>query len=242
MSSSDNKNTATPILIEVIATTLGDVLAAQAGGADRIELITGFAEGGLTPSLALIEQAVHEAKIPFRVMIRPHARSFVYDQDDMRTIIRDVELAREAGAEAIVFGALTADGQVDEEALRQVLAAAGPMKMTFHRAIDEAVDIMEALETILAYEGITDILTSGGAQQAVQAVDTIRRMTEIARAQGVHILAGSGLSMDNAAAFIEQTGVNRVHFGSAVREEGNALKPIDRACIQALRVQLGQHV
>lgn len=240
MNGLDIKSATQPVFIEVIATTLSDIKAAQAGGADRIELITGFAEGGLTPSLALIEQAVHTCKIPFRVMIRPHARSFHYDQDDMDTIIRDVELVREAGAEAIVFGALTADGAIDEEALRQVLAAAGPMKMTFHRAIDEATDIWKALETVLKYEGITDILTSGGAPKADQAIDKIRHMQEMASQRGVHILAGSGLHLDNAAAFVQETGVNRVHFGSAIREEGKALHPIDIARLQALRAQLKQ--
>ncbi|MGZ9587291.1 copper homeostasis protein CutC [Paenibacillus marinisediminis] len=227
-----------PVMIEVIATTLSDVRAAQAGGADRIELITAFAEGGLTPSLGLIEQAAAESTIPFRVMIRPHARSFVYDRDDMLTIVRDVELARSAGAKAIVFGALTADGQIDEEALRRVLDAAGPMDMTFHRAIDESADIMKALETIISYKGITDILTSGGADHAVQAASTIRRMVETAKPQGVHILAGSGLHADNVMPFLRETGVERVHFGSAVRVDGKALNPIETARIQTLRASL----
>lgn len=235
MNGSDRKSTTPAVFIEVIATTLSDIEAAQAGGADRIELITGIAEGGLTPSMALIEQAVQVSTIPVRVMIRPHARSFHYDQEDMRTIIRDVELARDAGVEAIVFGALSAEGEVDEEALRQVLAAAGPMKMTFHRAIDEAADIWKALETVLKYESITDILTSGGAPRADQAMEVIRRMHEAASQRGVQILAGSGLHLENAAAFIQHTGVHRVHFGSAVREEGKACRPIDSTRIQTLR-------
>ena len=226
------------IMLEVIATTLSDVHAAQQSGADRIELITAFAEGGLTPSLGLIEQTARAAVIPFRVMIRPHARSFVYDQDDRKTIVRDVELALSAGAEAIVFGALTPDGRIDEEALRRVLDAAGTMKMTFHRAIDEASDIHQALETLLKYPSVTDILTSGGAKHAVDAVEVIRDMREKALVHGVHILAGSGLNIDNVIPFIQATAVSRVHFGSAVRVDGKALNPIDAARLQALRKRL----
>lgn len=236
----DNTNESTSVLLEVIATTLSDVQAANRGGADRIELITAFAEGGLTPSLGLIEQAISHSTIPVRVMIRPHARSFVYDQQDMETIIRDVELVRDAGAQAIVFGALTHDGRIDEAALRQVLNTAGSMKMTFHRAIDEASNIQAALDTVLSYDGVTDILTSGGANHAVQAEEVIREMVKKASARDVHILAGSGLNRDNVIPFMQSTGVRRVHFGSAVRVDGQALQTIDVARIEDLRKSLDQ--
>lgn len=228
--------------LEVIGTTLSDVRAAEQGGADRIELITAIAEGGLTPSLALVEQAVRTANIPVRVMVRPHARSFVYDQDDMLTIVRDVELIAAAGAEAIVFGALTPDGKIDERALEQVLKVAGNMKMTFHRAIDESDNLLEAFKTVKQYEPVTDILTSGGADRAPEAVEMMKALLMEAGPNGIHIMAGAGLSLSNIAGFIQETGVRYVHFGSGVRQHGDAIQPIDVDRIRELRELLNRAI
>lgn len=228
--------------LEVIGTTLSDVRSAEAAGADRIELITAIQEGGLTPSLALVEQAVETASIPVRVMVRPHARSFVYDQDDMKTIVRDVELIASVGAEAIVFGALTEDGKVDERALEQVFKAARSMKMTFHRAIDESRNLLEAFKTVQQYEGITDILTSGGADRAPEAVEQFKALLQESGPQGIHIMAGAGLNLQNITDFVRESGVSYVHFGSGVRRSGDAMQPIDAARVQELRQLLDQAV
>ncbi|MCG7409745.1 copper homeostasis protein CutC [Paenibacillus sp. ACRRX] len=226
------------IHLEVIATTLSDVRAAQDSGADRIELITAIAEGGLTPSLALVEQAVQLSTIPVRVMVRPHARSFVYDADDCETILKDIEHIRAVGAEAIVFGALTEIGQIDEHLLKQVIAAAGAMKLTFHRAIDEASDIMEALAVIKRHPSITDILTSGGAPTAPEGIHMIEQMHFESIETGLHIMAGAGLTLDNIAVFTANTKITHVHVGSTVRQAGKALMPLDPARVKMMRTEL----
>ncbi|WP_152396718.1 copper homeostasis protein CutC [Paenibacillus guangzhouensis] len=228
------------VMLEVIATTLTEVKAAAAYGADRIELITAMQEGGLTPSIGLIEEAVRSVSIPVNVMVRPHSRSFEYDREDIRTILSEVRHMKRAGANAIVFGALTSKGEIDIRLLERVLDRAGDMKMTFHRAIDEVQDQMAALEQILQYPQITTILTSGGQPNVLHAVDRIQAM--VARTAGTHctILAGSGLSPEAAklAPFLQSTGVQQVHFGSGVRVEGKSLAPIDAERMAAVRAVL----
>lgn len=100
-----------PILLEVIGTTVQEVKEAALHGADRIELITAFSEGGLTPSLGLVEEAIASVSIPVNVMVRPHSRSFVYDADDRATIVRDIRLLRETGANAMFLARLHRKGR-----------------------------------------------------------------------------------------------------------------------------------
>ncbi|MCM3341398.1 copper homeostasis protein CutC [Paenibacillus sp. MER TA 81-3] len=226
------------IVLEVIGTTLQEVKTAAQHGADRIELITGITEGGLTPSIGLIEEASAAVDIPVNVMVRPHSRSFVYDADDMRTIVEDVRRIRQTGANAIVFGALTPGGKVDVPALEHVLEAADGMQMTFHRAIDEANDIYEALDVLLAYPQITTVLTSGGKPSALDARAELAAMVRQAEGSKLVILAGSGLKQDAVSSFVRDTGVQQVHFGSNVRVNGQALSPIDPGRLRTLKATI----
>ncbi|MCY9512786.1 copper homeostasis protein CutC [Paenibacillus apiarius] len=226
------------IVLEVIGTTLQEVKTAAQHGADRIELITAITEGGLTPSIGLVEEAVAAVDIPVNVMVRPHSRSFVYDADDMRTIVADVRRIRQTGANAIVFGVLTPGGKVDVPALEHVLAAADGMQMTFHRAIDEAKDIYAALDALLAYPQITTVLTSGGKPSALDARAEIAAMVRQAEGSKLAILAGSGLKQDAVSRFVRDTGVQQVHFGSNVRVNGQALSPIDPERLRNLKATI----
>lgn len=226
------------ILLEVIGTTVQEVKEAALHGADRIELITAFSEGGLTPSLGLIEEAVASVSIPVNVMVRPHSRSFVYDKDDQATILRDIRLIRGTGANAIVFGALTPEGKVDAELLERVLDAAGDIRLTFHRAIDQSSDLLQALDVLLAYPQVTTVLTSGGEPSALQGLACIQAMVRQAAGSSLEILAGSGLTAETVVDFAREAGVKQVHFGSNVRIGGHALAPIDPERLRALRSSL----
>ncbi|EHQ61820.1 CutC family protein [Paenibacillus dendritiformis C454] len=226
------------VLLEVIGTTREEVVTAARNGADRIELITAITEGGLTPSLGLVYEAVEAVDIPVNVMIRPHSRSFMYDADDMRTIVADVRLIRSTGANAIVFGALTPEGTIDKAALEQVLEAADGLPMTFHRAVDETRDIYEALDVLLGYPQITSVLTSGGQPSALQATDVIAEMVRRAEGSLLSILAGSGLTVESVGGFIQETGVRHVHFGSNVRQGTRSLSPIDPERLSGLAALL----
>jgi copper homeostasis protein len=228
------------MIIEVIATCMADVLAAEEGGADRIELITGISEGGLTPSLALVRNAVRGTSLPVNVMVRPHARSFVYDAEDAAVILEDIGYIRQAGAAGIVFGALTPDGSIDGGLLEAVLEARGEMSVTFHRAFDELEDQLEGLRQLTAYSGVDRILTSGGRLPAPQAVPALRALAQAAEKTSIRIMGGYGLTLDNAAAFVRETGVKEVHFGSAVRFEGKGVCAVEPARIRRLRELLKQ--
>ncbi|OKP83591.1 copper homeostasis protein [Paenibacillus sp. P3E] len=223
------------MLLEVIATTVSDAVIAERNGADRIELITGIREGGLTPSLGLIEGVREAVNLPVRVMVRPHARSFRYDEPDAHTMLRDIRHIAATGGLSLVMGMLRPDRTVDEELLKRLLQAADGMEVTFHRAFDEAENQLAALEILSRYPQITDILTSGGRNTAPEGKERIAVLEQLSSASSVSILAGSGLTADGLSEFITQTGVSRVHFGSAVREDGDPLKPVDPVRVQSVR-------
>ncbi|HEY2491755.1 MAG TPA: copper homeostasis protein CutC [Paenibacillus sp.] len=223
------------ILLEVIATTVGDAIMAERGGADRIELITGISEGGLTPSLALIEKVREAVSIPVRVMVRPHARSFHYDEEDIETMRRDIVHIGSVGGLDLVMGMLRHDGTVDEENLKILLDAANGLKVTFHRAFDEIRNQSEALDILSRYPEITDILTSGGCKTALEGADQLAKLVRLTGGQSISILAGAGLTEQGLESFLRRSGVSRVHFGSAVRQDGDPLKPINPEYLQHIR-------
>ncbi|MFC5471040.1 copper homeostasis protein CutC [Cohnella suwonensis] len=231
------------MLLEVIAINLADVKAANEYGADRIELVTGIAEGGLTPSIGLVEAAVAASRIPVNVMVRPHSQSFRYDEDDIAVMLRDIEAIGSAGAAGIVFGGLDAAGGVDVPLLKKVLAAADAagLDVTFHRAFDEIDDQVDALRTLASYPGIHRILTSGGRQPAPQALPRLRELQEAARHTSIRILAGHGLDADTLGLVLRETGVPEVHFGSAVREDGSFANPISASRVRRIKEILNLH-
>lgn len=228
------------MLLEVIATTVSDAVTAERYGADRIELITGILEGGLTPSLGLIEAVREVVSIPVRVMVRPHARSFVYDASDAATMQRDIRHIAGVGGLSVVMGMLRSDRTVDEELLVRLLNAADGMEVTYHRAFDEVRDQLEALEILKQYPQITDILTSGGSAAATSpdGMARIAVLERLSAGSSLSILAGSGLNAAGLKEFMSRTAVRRVHFGSAVREDGDPLKPVDPLRVEAIRMIL----
>lgn len=215
------------MLLEVIATTVEDIHIAEANGADRIELISGITEGGVTPSYALIRHAVKATKLPVNVMIRPHANHFCYSPADVEIMKEDIRHARELGAAGIVLGVLTPQGKVDTSVLESLLEEAGHCSVTFHRAIDEIDDQMEALQTLQKYSQIDRVLTSGGAEDIYQAGDQIKRMVEWSKTNTLKIMGGGGLRMRNLEPFIRETGMQEVHLGIGARIDENPLAPVD---------------
>ncbi|MFD0673549.1 copper homeostasis protein CutC [Cohnella sp. GCM10027633] len=190
----------------------------------------------MTPSAGLIEAAVAAVAIPVNVMIRPHSRSSRYDENDVAVMLRDIAIVREAGAAGVVFGALTADGGgIDTSLLETVLRAADGLDVTFHRAFDELSDQLAALDVLAKYPRISRILTSGGRSPAPQAMPRLRELHEAAGRSHLRILGGHGLTPDTLEAFIRETGVQEVHFGSAVRSDGTFGSPIDAGKMARVR-------
>ncbi|WP_186195960.1 copper homeostasis protein CutC [Burkholderia gladioli] len=226
------------ILLEVIATTLSDAQTAARAGADRIELVTGLAEGGLTPSIGLIEAVARAVPIPVNVIVRPHSRGFVYTAEELAILERDTQAAVAAGASGIVFGALNAHGDIDAAALARIVEAAGGKPITFHRAFDVSRDLNAAFETLLKTPAVTSVLTSGGHPSALDGRDTIARLARRAAGQGCEVLAGAGLTVDSIGDFVRATGVRAVHLGTGVRERGESWGPVDARLVAKVRATL----
>jgi copper homeostasis protein len=226
------------VLLEVIATTVADARAAAQAGADRLELVTAMGEGGLTPSVGLIEAVVSAVRVPVNVIVRPHSRSFVYDADDYAVMLRDIRAVKAAGANGIVIGMLDAQGGIDREGLSRACEAADGLAITFHRAFDEARDLREALDVLLGVEAVTNVLTSGGKPSVLHAQAVVGELVRQASGSHCTVLAGAGLTVDAVADFVSHTHVEAVHFGSGVRVNGNGLAPVDPAKVAQVRALL----
>lgn len=226
------------ILFEVIATTVADARLAAQAGADRIELVTAMGEGGLTPSVGLIEAVVAAVEIPVNVIVRPHSRSFVYDADDYAVMLRDIRAVKAAGANGIVTGMLKADSEVDRDGLERAIDAADGLAITFHRAFDETRDLRKALDVLLDFDAVTNVLTSGGQASVLNAEGMIRELVQQARGSHCTVLAGAGLTVDAIEGFVKRTKVDAVHFGSGVRVGGSGLAAVDRAKVAQVRALL----
>jgi len=226
------------VLLEVIATTVADARLAAQAGADRLELVTAMGEGGLTPSIGLIEAVVNTVSISVNVIVRPHSRSFVYDADDHALMLHDVRAVKAAGANGVVIGMLNVDGEIDREQLARAIDAADGLAVTFHRAFDEVRDQQKALDVLLGFNAVTNVLTSGGQPSVLDAEATIRALLRQASGSHCTVLAGAGLTVDAVAGFVSRTQVQAVHFGSGVRVGGNGLAPIDIDKVARVRALL----
>ncbi len=186
-------------IIEVCVDSVESALAAKAGGADRLELCANLIIGGTTPSLALFDAVQAAAQLPINVLIRPRFGDFLYTDAEYDIMRREVEVFADRGANAVVIGALRADGSLDEEKMRGLISAAGGLHITLHRAVDVSRDQQETLECAIAL-GVDTILTSGAKASAWQGRESIAKMLECAgdRAQ---ILIGGGVNAKVIADF-----------------------------------------
>jgi copper homeostasis protein len=199
------------ILIEVCVDSVASAVAAERGGAGRVELCSNLLEGGVTPSAGLIELVRARTSIGLQVMVRPRGGDFCYTAEEFETMRRDIVAAKKLGADGVVVGILNADGSVDIGRTRELVELARPLSVTFHRAFDMSADLFRALESVCA-TGADRLLTSGGAKAALQAVEQIARLVEAARGR-IAIMACGGINHHNAASIIEQTGVREIHVG-----------------------------
>lgn len=212
------------MLIEYIATSIEDAISIEKSGADRIELVSGLTEGGITPSYGLIEKMVSSVRIPVNVMVRPHAQSFCYSDDDITIMKQDIKIIRSLGANGVVFGMLDKEGNVDFGQLEDLLSEIGSLEVTFHRAIDSSKNILEAAEKLDSYKEITTILTSGGYGEWDARFETLLQMKEICKT--TDLLIGSGLSKENILDVHKRIGTNCYHFGTAVRHQQSVLESV----------------
>jgi len=204
-----------PIRIEVCANSIASALAAQTGGAARVELCAALAEGGITPSAAAVELARERLQIPLHVLIRPRGGDFCYDDTEFAVMLYDIACCRRMRADGVVLGILQPDGAVDQARTRELTAAARPMKVTFHRAFDMAADPLRALDDLLEL-GVERLLTSGQRGSAVEGKALI---AELVRRSGdrLIVMPGAGVKEDNITDLIAATGAREFHLSGQKR-------------------------
>ncbi|QTN31161.1 copper homeostasis protein CutC [Akkermansiaceae bacterium] len=199
-------------MLEICIDGIESAHAAEQGGADRVELCANLPEGGTTPSAGMIRAVRNVFPGGLMVIIRPRGYDFLYSADEMRAMLHDIHIARLEGADGIVLGCLMADGRVDVERCRELIAAAGGMDITFHRAFDMSRDLEEALEDIIGL-GIRRILTSGGMADVPQGVPRIAQL--MAKAAGrISLMPGGGVTEENIPEIIKATGVREIHLSA----------------------------
>ncbi|MDX2282553.1 MAG: copper homeostasis protein CutC [Bacteroidia bacterium] len=213
------------MLLEVCIDHPESVLAAAAGGADRLEVCANLAEGGTTPPVSLVEFAHARTGLPLMMMIRPRGGSFCYTEAEWDLIRRDLQQARSLPLQGVVLGMLTSARRIDAERLREALDLAGPLEVTFHRAFDLVQEPEAGLELLLRL-GVKRLLTSGQAPKAPDGAALIRRLCLLA-GDALAVMAGSGVEPGNVRQLAADTGVREVHASGRVRQGGTAQDAFD---------------
>ncbi|WP_421912665.1 copper homeostasis protein CutC [Mesorhizobium sp.] len=201
-----------PPLIEICVEGIDGLLAAQAAGADRVELCASLIEGGITPSLGTVRAALDQSTIPFHVMVRPRGGDFLYSETEYRSMLADVVALRDLGVAGVVFGCLNADGTIDDRRMGELTEAAGLVNVTCHRAFDMTRDPVEALEALIRCK-VGRVLTSG---QRDTAVEGAALLADLVRQAGdrIIILGCGALDLQNIAEVRKTTGLTEMHFAA----------------------------
>lgn len=218
-------------LVEACVDSVPGALAAERAGAGRIELCAGLVEGGTTPSVGMLEAARARLSIPIVAMIRPRGGDFLYSDEELEVMTRDIASMRAAGADGVALGVLTRDGLVDADVLCTLVETAAPLPVTFHRAFDLAASLDAALDALVAC-GVARVLTSGGAPRAADGAAAIAALVQQANDRLV-VMAGGGIAAPDAATLVRTTGVRELHVGGMVpvpgamsfRREGISFSP-----------------
>ncbi|PXX47027.1 copper homeostasis protein CutC [Undibacterium pigrum] len=201
------------ILLEIAANSIESALAAEAGGADRIELCNNLEQGGTTPSHGTIAIARERLRMPIHVLIRPRHGDFLYTGAEREVMLYDIEHCARLGCDAVVVGALNSEARVDTEFCRAMCAAAGKMSVTFHRAFDLCAVPEQSLEELIAL-GFARILSSGLADNAQTGHAQLASLVALADKR-ISIMAGAGIRPDNLAAVLAASGVKEIHASAS---------------------------
>lgn len=213
------------VLLEVIACSVEDCLAAARGGADRIELCAALPLGGLSPSPGLLLAARAAVRLPIMAMVRPRAGGFAYTEAEFGVMLRDAEWSLAQGADGIVFGCLLPSGEVDRSRVRALAALAGGKETVFHRAFDVTPDPRAALDALMEL-GVTRVLSSGHEPSALAGAENLAAHRAHARGR-IEILPGGGITPANVREVLRRTGADQVHasLSGSRRDPSTAANP-----------------
>ena len=195
--------------IEICLESVESVIAAEKGGADRVEFCSDLFEGGTTPSLGAFKTARKHTTIAMMVMIRPRGGDFCYSDLEFETMREDIRLFKEAGADGVVFGILNPDGTIDTKRSKELIALSRPMQVTFHRAFDMTPNAEEALETLIAM-GVDRVLTSGQEASVMEGLPLLKKLVDQGR-ERIIVMPGAGISERSFAYVHEMVGASEYH-------------------------------
>jgi len=196
-------------ILEICVESVDHAIAAERGGADRLELCSDLPSGGITPSAELMQAARRQVNIPIHVLIRPRAGDFCYSDDEFEIMRREIVAAKQFGMNGIVLGVLRGNEHVDIERTRSLVEAASPLPVTFHRAIDTTRNLEESLEDVIR-TGASRILTSGGQPSATQGLSALASLVQAARGR-ILIMACGAINADNVADIARTTRAREFH-------------------------------
>jgi copper homeostasis protein len=209
------------LLLEIPVASVEDALAAEKGGADRLELNAALSLGGLTPSLGTLIEVKATVALPVFVMIRPRPGGFAYSQADLQVMQRDIDLALQYGADGIVFGILAANGPVAVDHCRRLVQQVGDRAAVFHRAFDVTPEPFEALEQLINL-GFRRVMTSGQEETAYNGAALIAEL--IHRSAGrIEVLPAGGINRFTAADVVARTGCDQVHASLRTKVEDRSV-------------------
>jgi copper homeostasis protein len=198
-----------PVIVEVCVDSVESSLAAQQGGAARVELCSALLEGGLTPGQGVVQVARERLTIGLQVMIRPRGGDFLYSDVEFDVMRRDIDMARAHRADGVVFGLLLPNGTVDVARTRELIDRARPLAVTFHRAFDVTRDPLEALDTLIDL-GVERVLTSGQEASALEGVDLLSKLVELAGTR-IIVMPGGGIHERSLERILRETRAREVH-------------------------------
>lgn len=210
------------VLVEAAVDSFEGAMRAQAAPVQRIELCGPLHEGGTTPSAGLIARVSEKLLVSVNVLIRPRVGDFVYSDDELEIMKKDIIVAKELGVDGFALGALTPEGDVDIETMAELIHVATPLRVVFHRAFDSVRDQDEALELLVSLQ-VNGLLTSGGAKTAAEGAERIRHLVERADRR-IRVIAAGGITATAARALVIKTGVSAVH-GRAFEGLAAAVNP-----------------
>ena len=209
--------------VEVCANSFESAINAEKAGAQRIELCSELAVGGITPSFGLIKKVVEKLSIPVFVLIRPRSGNFTYSNADFEIMKNDIQLCKDLGCAGIVSGVLYADNTIDIVRTKELFQLSNPLQFTFHRAFDWVPNPKEALEQLIQLK-INRVLTSGQQESSQKGITLLKKLQERA-INRITVLPGGGINLNNAKMF-KDAGFSEIHLSALKTEVVNKLPAV----------------